>query len=397
LKEARTLYRTSLVFAAACLGMLLFGVTLTTLGAVLTPLMDRYRLDQTAAGSLLFWMSQGILVASLVFGPIVDRYGYRHVLIAGTIGVLFGLEAIAFAPSSQLLAVAVFAFGFSGGIINGGTNALVSEISEERRGSGLALLGVFFGLGAFGVPFALGSLRKWFSYDEILVGIGLSVLVPLAMFVAIRFPPPKQPQGFPIAKAGRLARETTLLLLGGMLFFQSGMEITVGGWSARYVHDALGLTEGRSVLVLSFFWLGMMTARLSLTELLRRLPHARVLGVFLAITIAGSVLLLASRSPTAATAGLFLTGFGLASGFPIVLGYIGQIYTELMGTAFSIAFVMALLGGSVLPYLTGVLGDRLGLRASLGIVPAAVLGMALLFLVVLRRFTTHHANLFTKG
>jgi hypothetical protein len=42
---------------------------------------------------------------------------------------------------------------------------------------------------------------------------------------------------------------------------------------------------------------------------------------------------------------------------------LGEIYQDLMGTAFSAVFVMALVGGSALPYLTGVLGDWQGLRA----------------------------------
>ena len=69
------------VFAAASLGMLLFGVTLTTLGAVLPPLIARYGLEKADAGSLLAMMSLGILAGSLVFGPVVDRYGYQPVLM----------------------------------------------------------------------------------------------------------------------------------------------------------------------------------------------------------------------------------------------------------------------------------------------------------------------------
>src|SRR5262245_56175695 len=149
-------YRHSLVFAAACVGMLLFGVTLTTLGSILPSIMPQHGLDRASAGSLLAVMSMAILAASLVFGPIVDRHGYKGVLIAGALGVSAGLAGIAFAPSSWLLALAVFAFGFSGGLINGSTNALVSDISSQARGSGLSLLGVFFGIGAFGVPLVLG-------------------------------------------------------------------------------------------------------------------------------------------------------------------------------------------------------------------------------------------------
>ena len=161
-------YRHSLVFAAACLGMLLFGVTLTTLGAVLPSLMPRFGLDRANAGSLLASMSLGILAASLVFGPIVDRHGYQGILIAGALGVMIGLEAIAFAPSRWLLAVAVFVFGFSGGIINGSTNALVSDISEEGRSSGLALLGVFFGVDA---PASSGLTRELLGWETSRLGL----------------------------------------------------------------------------------------------------------------------------------------------------------------------------------------------------------------------------------
>src|SRR5438270_13097701 len=90
--------------------------------------------------------------------------------------------------------------------------------------------------------------------------------------------------------------------------------------------------------------------------------------------------------------GLFLLGFGLAAGFLIDVAVIGELYTELTGTAFSIAFVMALTGGSALSYLTGLLGDRYGLRASLLIVPASVLAMAMLFSVVRRRLPARHAD-----
>jgi fucose permease len=375
-------YRHFLVFAAACAGMLLFGVTLTTLGSVLPSLMPRHGLDRTSAGSLLSIMSMGILAASMVFGPIVDRRGYKGVLVAAALGVLVGLEGIAFAPTVSTLSAAVFLFGFSGGIINGSTNALVSDVSVRGRGSSLSLLGVFFGLGAFGVPLVLGILLRWLDYATVLALFGLAVLIPVAMFLAIQFPPPKQPQGFPIRQAGTLLRERMLLLLGLMLFFQSGMEITVGGWSAQFAHEALGLDESRSVLVLSLFWIGMMTARIILTPLLAHWPSGWVLGAFMAAAAIGSVLLLYCEGQQMAMAGLFLIGFGLAAGYPVVLGAIGEIYTKLCGTAFSIAFVIALAGGTAVPYLTGLLADQLGLRQSLLTVPIAGLFMFSLLLGV---------------
>ena len=56
----------------------------------------------------------------------------------------------------------MFFIGFGGGIINGGTNALVADISAENKGANLSLLGVFFGIGALGMPLLLGVLSKHF-------------------------------------------------------------------------------------------------------------------------------------------------------------------------------------------------------------------------------------------
>ena len=82
---------------------------------------------------------------------------------------------------------------------------------------------------------------------------------------------------------GALLGDATLLLVGLSLFFQSGMEITLGGWSAQYVREVLGLSEERSILVLSLFWVGMVAARLVLTRLLRFRPAATVFPAFLAV------------------------------------------------------------------------------------------------------------------
>jgi fucose permease len=104
------------------------------------------------------------------------------------------------------------------------------------------------------------------------------------------------------------------------------------------------------------------------------------------------MMLLGAPGAVNAGAGLFLVGFGLAAGYPILLGFLGGLYHDLTGTAFSAVFVMALVGGSALPYLTGVLGDWQGLRASLLVVPAAIVAQGGLFLLLRRRLEPIAAN-----
>ncbi len=379
------------VFAAACLAMLAFGVVLTALGSLLPSLIGRFGLDRSAAGSLFAVMSLAILAGSVVFGPIVDRYGYKGLLAACIALIAIGLEGLAFAPTRALLVPAILLVGFGGGVVNGGTNALVADISGEGKSAALAVVGVFFGIGALGMPFVLGVLLGRAGYGAVVAGIGAVVALPALFAAAIRFPAPKQPRGLPLARAVGLLRDPALLLLGLMLFFESGVEITAGGWTAAYVQEGLALPASRALFFLSLYWAGMTAARLALGAVLRRVAPAPVLFASIALAAAAAFLLIGATGAPAAAVGAVLLGAGFAGVFPIVLGYVGERYPEISGTAFSLVTVMALAGGTVLPWATGVLGQRAGLRASFLLIPASLLAIAVLFTAARRRLVAQPA------
>lgn len=377
--------RSNRVFAIACMGMLSFGIVLTTLGALLPAVVSQYQVSMAQAGSLFLLMTFGIMAGSVVFGPIVDRRGYKGMVLFALIAIIIGLEAIAFAPSFGWLRAAVLFIGFGGGIVNGGANALVADISTDQRGARLSLLGVFFGIGAAGMPFALWMLDDVFSQTTILAWIGMLLVLPILMTLVTPFPSAKQTQGFPIAQARELLGDRVLLLMGLMLFLESGMEIAVGGWTTSYFINELGIAQTTATIYLSVYWLGMMLARLTLGVVLRRASAAMVLLGCIGIALAGSLLLVSTSSVVAASVAVFLLGVGFAAGFPVILGFVGDRHPQLSGTAFSLVIVMALVGGMTLPYVTGVLGDRYGLRGSFLIVPVALVLMATLLGVVSRR------------
>jgi MFS transporter, FHS family, glucose/mannose:H+ symporter len=372
------------LFACACLCLLTFGIVFTMVGTVLLSVMARFGIDKASGGALLLLMTFGVLLGALIFGPVVDRRGYKAMLLGSTALIIIGLEGVAFAPSIGWLRLAVFLIGFAGGIINGGANALVSDISGEARGPRLNLLGVFFGIGALGVPFVIALLSSRLSYAALIAGVGALVLVSLAVIATTSFPPPKQAHGFPIADAGRLLRDPVMLLMGLMLFLESGLEITVGGWTSTFVTEELAVAERSALILLSLYWTGMMLARLAIGTVLSRVSPFRILYTCLAIALAGAAVLLTTRSVGLAALGVFSLGVGFAAMFPTVLGFVGTRFASLSGTAFSAAITMALLGGMLLPYTAGVLGQRFGMRGSFLIVPAALLALGVLLGVLSR-------------
>src|SRR5438552_19102177 len=100
------------LFTCACFGLLTFGIVFTTVGSVLPSIMARFGIDKAEAGSLFLLMSFGILAASLVFGPLVDRYDYKGILLTAMLMAAFGFEWIALASSLIELWLVVLVAGF---------------------------------------------------------------------------------------------------------------------------------------------------------------------------------------------------------------------------------------------------------------------------------------------
>ena len=376
------MYKRNQVFAAACVALFLFGMTLITLGSILPSLTIKFESQGLNKGILVSILPIGILAGSLIFGPIVDRYGYKLLLIISVLMSAVALEGIAFTQSLTLLYICIFFIGLGGGIINGGTSALVSDISAENKGANLSLLGVFFGIGALGMPLLLGTLSTQFQYTPILVAVGFFMLIPVIFFIFILFPIPKQAQGFPLKEGAKLLKEPALLLTGFFLFFQSGVESLSNNWTTTFLQHKIKITNEAALYALSFSVVGLTVARLLLGSLLKKISSFAVMLASLILVIAGNLILMNTFSYNIAFAALIITGVGLAAGFPVILGYVGQMYAHLSGTAFSIAFVIALTGNTLINYFFGFIADKYSINYLPLVIIVCIICMIILLLLI---------------
>lgn len=355
-------YNRQLVFWSACLGMLLFGVGLIMLGSVLPDLRVRHSLDAMEAGALFSILPIGIIGGSLLFGPVCDRYGYRTLLAISALLMFAGFEGLAFTHTSWILTASVFLFGLGGGAINGATNAVVADISTTGKGADLSILGVFFGIGALGMPLLLSLLKKTVEFQYIIAVTGLLALAAAALFSTVRFPAAKQAEGISMKQVGSLFSDITLLLVAFFLFFQSAFEGLINNWTTTYLIEKMAAPQEAALIGLSAYVAGMTVMRLLIGSVLRKLPERQLLYISFSITLAALLLFSLSHSVVPAAAGLFLLGSGLAAGFPTMLGIVGNRYPDLSGTAFSFVLVIALLGNMLVNYTMGIVAEGYGIE-----------------------------------
>jgi len=349
------------VFWSAYLGMLLFGIGLLTLGSVLPDLMSKHSLDAVGAGTLFSIMPLGIIGGSLLFGPVCDRYGYKPLLVLSSLLMFAGFEGLALTNTTGLLTISVLMIGLGGGAINGATNAVVADISTTGKGADLSLLGVFFGIGALGMPLLLSILEKSVDFEVIISATGFLALAAALIFFLVVFPPAKQSGGISMKMISGLVSDSVILLIAFFLFFQSAFEGLINNWTTTYLIDHLSVSQSSALIALSSYVAGMTVTRLLIGSVLRNVPEKTLLFSSFVVIFAALVLIWVSGSVTMAAAAFALLGTGLAAGFPTMLGIVGNRYPDISGTAFSFVMAVALIGNILVNYSMGLVTENFGI------------------------------------
>jgi len=377
------MYRKKLIFWSACAGIVMFGAAVMTLGSILPDLRDKLGLTDLSAGTLFTVLPFGMLTGALFFGPIADRYGYKVLLAISCFLMFAGFAGIAATSSKGLITFFVFLSGCGGGAINGSTSSLVADISENDKGAKLSLLGFFFGAGALGMPLLLGVLKPWLGFELILFIIGGLTLATGILYLFIKFPDPKQPFGFPLGSGLGLLKDPVLLAIAFFLFLQSSFEGLFNNWTTTYAIGKLSATQSTALFALSSYAGGMTVMRLLIGSIFARTNPKTLLYSSFVMIFAGLLLIRLEVGYYVALTGFVLTGAGLAAGFPIMLGFVGTRHPKLSGTAFSIAFSVALIGNMLINYLMGIISGSFGIKHLITITSIELVIMVILSSVIL--------------
>lgn len=373
----------TIAFISVFAGILLFGVSMVLIGSVLPLLKLRLGLSDIIAGGLFSILPFGLLIGSISFGPITDKYGYRWVLSIACLFLAIGFIGIGHTFSLLLLRISILFFGIGGGVINGATSALISDLSNDNKKiANLNLLGVFFGIGAFCMPLILSTLNDELYVLAINIAAMMSVLISL-LFLLIKYPLSVKKEKVSFKLIPLFLKKKVFLIICFFLFFQSAFEAIINNWSVSYFTDQLQVPQRDALIALSFSVLGMTLMRILTGGVFRNVKSKTLLQISFSLFIAGVIcLFIPSSFIYINTFGLFLIGAGLSPGFPVMLGLTGNMFKEISGTAFSFVMFIALTGNIIINYITGILIEQLGIKVFVYVILIQVLTMITLYLLI---------------
>lgn len=355
-------YKKKTVFNTACVILFTFGVSVICLGTILPEITRKFDVNALAAGGLASILPLGIVVGSLFCGPFADKNGYKGLFMLCCTLVMLGMEGLAYGNSWGIIQLSVFLIGTGGGALNSASSALVADISEGERGAKLSILGVFYGLGALVLPSIIAILSGYFDAFTVIGGLGAAVLLVIILIAMVTFPEPKQQGGFPMKEALQMIKNPILLLLGMVMFFQSGLEGLVSNWTNGFLQDSLQIDGKQALMGLTVHMAALTLMRVALGYLLKKYKDTTVLNWCYGLILAGVFIFWLGDSFALKLVALALLGAGFAGIFPIFLGMVGDKFAALSGTAFSIIFVIALIGNMLLNYGMGIVSFQYGIQ-----------------------------------
>lgn len=348
---------------------LVSGAGFANWAARIPAVKDSVGLSTGQLGIALLGPAIGALAAMPLTGALMVRHGSRVVTRATLLLFCLALPLPALAPSLPALLAALVLLGVGGGSLDVAMNG--QAVAVEQR-YGRPLLAGFHGVWSLGT---LGGA----VIGGAAAAVGLAPLPHLMLAAAVllvlgvgttRW---LLPAGADRAPRGslRLARPTRgLALLGAIAFCGLLCEGAVYDWSAVYLRDSLGSSEGLAVSGYAAFTITMTAGRLVGDAVRARLGSRLLLGGAAALAAAGLGAALALDHPVAAVAGFALLGAGLASVFPIALSIGGGVSGLPSGVAIAAISTLGYLGFIAGPPLIGGLGELFTLPVGLGLVVA---------------------------
>ncbi|WP_112312461.1 MFS transporter [Pseudogemmobacter bohemicus] len=333
-------------------------------------LLPKHGIDKTILGLLILGLGVGAMLAMLIAGKAIPKYGTLPLLRLAALAQIPVLPLVIFAPSLPLLALAMVIFGLMMGFLDVMANSNAVEIERQLGRAVMSSLHGFWSLGGF----LAGTLGAWIivktsgETQALVAAAAIATLVLAAMPFLRGAPPEPQPAAGEVAQGEEsfLPKDPGIWILGLMALMAFVPEGSVLDWGALYLGEAFGADEFTAGLGYAFFAATMAIMRF-LGDKVRNV-FGGVRTFFVSALVAGTGLALAAAAPGSwiAIIGFAMSGLGCANLVPVIFSAAGNYPGQRAGAALSVVTMVGYAGILMAPASIGWLATHFGHRATFG-------------------------------
>ncbi|MEV4621398.1 MFS transporter [Asanoa sp. NPDC049573] len=368
--------RRATVATFACFGA--SGFAFASWFARLPQIRDQLQLSPAGLGLLLLVGSAGAVLALVLSGPVVARFGSRSVVTVSAVLFAAGLATMAIGALAGLApaVVGLFVLGLSTGAWDVAMNLQGTVLERRLDRPIMSRLHAGFSVGSVAGALAgapLVALQVPFAVHLTAVAVLVAVGVPAS---ARGFLPDIHGSAT-AARTGFAAwREPRTLLIGLFVLAFTLAEGAGNDWIVIAAVDGHHSSAALGTLAFAAFLAAMTIGRWYGPWLLHRYGRAATLRALALAGLAGTALFVFAPTLPLAVAGTALWGLGAALGFPVGMSAAAEDPAAAAGRVSVVASIgyCAFLAG---PPLLGLLGDRVTVLRALTAV-AVLFGCAVL-------------------
>jgi fucose permease len=373
----------------AYLSLAFYGYFLNVLGPITPFLKEELQLSYTVSSFHFTAFAVGILLIGLGGHLLIQRLGRQRSLWLGLFGMSLSTLLLLAGTDPLITIGASFLMGWIGSLILAIVPAALSDQHSELRTIALSEANVIASVFSTGAPLTVGlfahSLGNWRW------ALGLIALTPILMWMIFGkdFSSTKTSvAGAPTPANHPLPALFWVYWTG--IFLGVSAEFCMVFWSADYVENVLGLIRTDAAQAVSLFLAAMILGRLLGSRLVQRSSARKIVTISVLIASIGFLLFWRGDSNLISLSGLFITGLGVASLYPLILALaIGAANgnTVQAGARVTLASGTAILA---LPLALGRLADRVGIQSAYGLVIVLLAGVFFVIGIAGRIPSRHH-------
>jgi fucose permease len=363
----------------------LLGTIVPSLGTILS-------LSNTQVGYLALSQGLGLAATSVVAGAFMDAKGKKAGIIIGLLASLVGLAILSHPVSLGLSILAMVILGCGGSLVIVGSNAIASDVPDERRAATINFLNVFAGLGGFATPFVAGNLLGSDAVKSAYCGIAISALA-LGVAVFTPMPEKKQEKTSGDEKKENIFSSGILYVLASIIFLYTACEFGIWNWFPKFLIST-GIPAVKALNILSFgFASGLLVGRMVASKLLTKASPYYV--TLTCCILMGVITFTMLKAPSFAGGAplVFFAGFVMAPIFPTTIAIVGRLFKQQAATAIGFAITCGFSGlvvsSPVIGWLSG--SEAEGLGKGLLLLPAMSTIVVLILIVFRSRLTAAHS------